>query len=914
MSDEPTSTDSKDDVASLIYILFINNNGSTWWYIEKLSPTLMLDDVISLVTGAQRPHPHLFLCKPQSQCKIALETAGPTSRKLQAARKQEAPLTSSDVLEHFGGVVRMEDSELQTTVHSYLSNNNFRDPQGRHNTSMAHLIIECVGSTQLCLDDYIHPRQSTVLALFQQAFKEHFVLVKGTPASGKTTLRDLLYNRILQSDPSADIYYVNSWQNTENAPWPFWKPDPWGSTERRRKSGGHKATPQNPSRSVFVKECTRPTWFLFDDAHDTYRDSQLWDDVFDTSKALNANVYIVLFATYGGPRTAADSEAPIDAIPHQIPAARIMSLHPTSDVTHALSFGEDEAQELIKRIQPCEIAEDLSFWVYNSSRGHVGAMRALITFINEWKQENTGLIAGDNALTLEMFQDAFAATIGEKLDNRSLPFSRGLPRLATLPSDAPSPFSNPDKRDIFRQLARGEHISLAKPRGNASHSQRAKAAASILQNGWAHSPDTSSRNSYMAAPSFLHQLFYAWALRKDSILTRTRIANTKLLKKSGVPEALYQHEFYRVAWELLDPSFLHVSSEHPTSFEPGSDKGRIDFFFPEKRWGIEILRDGKELQSHLNRFKPDGRYRDLDMKEYVILDFRQTTPKNKRLPATEAQRLFYIVFTADFGTYSILNAQRKQEVPPTALNSGSYVCHMFPRSKVFGLGFSLGANIIAKYVGEEGTQCPLHGVVVLANPWDFKRGSEHIEKASFANRNGYRYVMGGALQTLYNLHRKVFLSSAPGSFSIIHNDLQSALKHKKVSLKQFDELVTAPIFGYRTATHYYTEISSSKGNVTIPLLALNARDDPMVADLTLPVAQVKNNPHIVLAVTAGGEHMGWFEQRPDGTTGRWYPKPVFSALLESDLPARPKLELVASDDDWIRQAPARSERHRIQRV
>ncbi|TCD67041.1 hypothetical protein EIP91_000603 [Steccherinum ochraceum] len=231
---------------------------------------------------------------------------------------------------------------------------------------------------------------------------------------------------------------------------------------------------------------------------------------------------------------------------------------------------------------------------------------------------------------------------------------------------------------------------------------------------------------------------------------------------------------------------------------------------------------------------------------------------------------------------------------------------MFPRSKVFGLGFSLGANIIAKYVGEEGTQCPLHGVVVLANPWDFKRGSEHIEKGSFANRNGYRYVMGGALQTLYKLHRKVFLSSAPGSFSITHNDLQSALKHKKVSLKQFDELVTAPIFGYRTATHYYTEISSSKvvDDISVPLLALNARDDPMVADLTLPIAQVRKNPHIVLAVTPGGGHMGWFEQRQDGTIGRWYPKPVkefFSALLESDLPTRPQVELAASDDGWQRQ-------------
>ncbi|THH31102.1 hypothetical protein EUX98_g3064 [Antrodiella citrinella] len=236
----------------------------------------------------------------------------------------------------------------------------------------------------------------------------------------------------------------------------------------------------------------------------------------------------------------------------------------------------------------------------------------------------------------------------------------------------------------------------------------------------------------------------------------------------------------------------------------------------------------------------------------------------------------------------------------------SYICHTFPQSTVFGLGFSLGGNIVAKYVGEEGANCPLSGAVVLANPWDFKRGSEHLEQGTFLNRLVYRYVMGGALMTLLNLHSDVYLSAPSDQLLVSHDYIRRTLSHKKLSLKEVDDLWTAPIWGYKDANDYYAHISSSKvvDNVSIPLLGINSRDDPMVADLTLPITEVERNPWIILAVTRGGGHMGWFEQNPDGTIGRWYVRPIteyFRALSECDLPARPKPQFVVSDNGWVRQ-------------
>ncbi len=44
-------------------------------------------------------------------------------------------------------------------------------------------------------------------------------------------------------------------------------------------------------------------------------------------------------------------------------------------------------------------------------------------------------------------------------------------------------------------------------------------------------------------------------------------------------------------------------------------------------------------------------------------------------------------------------------------------------SQVIAVGFSLGANILAKYLGEEGSRAKVDGAVLLSNPWDFCSGS-----------------------------------------------------------------------------------------------------------------------------------------------------------------------------------------------
>ncbi|KDQ54172.1 hypothetical protein JAAARDRAFT_413634 [Jaapia argillacea MUCL 33604] len=223
-----------------------------------------------------------------------------------------------------------------------------------------------------------------------------------------------------------------------------------------------------------------------------------------------------------------------------------------------------------------------------------------------------------------------------------------------------------------------------------------------------------------------------------------------------------------------------------------------------------------------------------------------------------------------------------------------WICHTFPTSPIFGLGFSIGANALVKYVGEEGVNCPLSGIVSLANVWDFVRGSRHIENGSWMNRYVYDYVLGGALYSLLNIHRHIFLASGP-EFRNPLSHLEELVGRKRfVRLREYDDLVTSPLYGFKDASHYYASISSDQfvDRVVIPCLAINSADDPIVGSHNLPLSQVSRSPWVIMALTGGGGHMGWFECVANGFgLRRWYVAPVqqfLTALMKHDVIARPR--------------------------
>lgn len=100
---------------------------------------------------------------------------------------------------------------------------------------------------------------------------------------------------------------------------------------------------------------------------------------------------------------------------------------------------------------------------------------------------------------------------------------------------------------------------------------------------------------------------------------------------------------------------------------------------------------------------------------------------------------------------------------------------------------------------------------------------------------------------------------------------------------EFDDRLTRKSFKFRTVHEYYRQASSAQyvPDIRIPMLLFSAVDDPIAPRPGIPFFEVKENPHVILALTAQGGHLGWFEGaiKPK----RWFAKPVgeyISAIIE----------------------------------
>lgn len=91
-----------------------------------------------------------------------------------------------------------------------------------------------------------------------------------------------------------------------------------------------------------------------------------------------------------------------------------------------------------------------------------------------------------------------------------------------------------------------------------------------------------------------------------------------LSSKETIIERVFQNEFYHVVTSIIPNK--QVCPDVGRAF---GSKGFLDLYVNrEYKWGIELARDGIELEEHIGRFdKINGKYRNIPMKFWVILDF-----------------------------------------------------------------------------------------------------------------------------------------------------------------------------------------------------------------------------------------------------------------------------------------------------
>jgi len=192
----------------------------------------------------------------------------------------------------------------------------------------------------------------------------------------------------------------------------------------------------------------------------------------------------------------------------------------------------------------------------------------------------------------------------------------------------------------------------------------------------------------------------------------------------------------------------------------------------------------------------------------------------------------------------------------------------FPNRPLFGLGFSMGANMLTNYCGEEGANCLLKAAVVCANPFNLEVSSKMLQN-SFIGKEVYLRYMGDAMKRLIDNHHEELKKFTNLDFEAV----------KKVTyLNEFDREVQCPTWGYPTEYAYYRDASSTDAvlAIRIPFLAVQATDDPIAVKEALPYEEFRQNPNTILLTTSLGGHLCWFETGG----GRWHARAVPAFLNE----------------------------------
>ena len=215
--------------------------------------------------------------------------------------------------------------------------------------------------------------------------------------------------------------------------------------------------------------------------------------------------------------------------------------------------------------------------------------------------------------------------------------------------------------------------------------------------------------------------------------------------------------------------------------------------------------------------------------ETCVLNFRDCGDYRNKLP-----RRYHAGETADVAYF--IDQQR-------AARSGP----------ILAAGYSLGGNVLLKYLGEEPDRERLAAAAGVCVPLDLQVCADALKVGG--SRIYQRYMIGNMKKAMRG---KFTEESAPFDWS----RAEAAL-----TFDEFDDAVTAPLHGFAGKDDYYGRSSSRQylGSIRTPTLVVNALDDPFMGESMLPEEQELSG-QVTLELSRHGGHVGFIE---GGRPGQW---------------------------------------------
>lgn len=190
-------------------------------------------------------------------------------------------------------------------------------------------------------------------------------------------------------------------------------------------------------------------------------------------------------------------------------------------------------------------------------------------------------------------------------------------------------------------------------------------------------------------------------------------------------------------------------------------------------------------------------------------------------------------------------------------------------TRIICIGFSLGGNLVTKYLGERGpNKLPnIIGGISICQGYNALEGTKFL--LNWQNfRRFYLYIMTESVKNIILKHKQVLLSDEVKQRCMLNErDIVSA-----ATLPELDEAYTRRVHNFRSVQELYKWCSSINylENISTPMVFINALDDPIVPDTLLkPIKEyASTHPNTLYIELSHGGHLGFYEG------GLLYPNPI----------------------------------------
>lgn len=184
-----------------------------------------------------------------------------------------------------------------------------------------------------------------------------------------------------------------------------------------------------------------------------------------------------------------------------------------------------------------------------------------------------------------------------------------------------------------------------------------------------------------------------------------------------------------------------------------------------------------------------------------------------------------------------------------------------PDAPLYAIGFSLGGNVLLKWLGEAGVGSAVRAAATISVPYDLAASARFL---------GYGVGRFYGARFLNRLRAKAMdvLIRFPRETAHLDGERIRSLR----TLGEFDAYVTAPLHGFSSIESYYESANTLAylPRIAVPTLCISSTDDPFFPADALTRARAAASLDVTFEITEWGGHTGF-------VAGAWPWRPIYWA-------------------------------------